>query len=302
MADNLPVIEVSKLSKRYPGASNFAIKDLNLKINPGEVYGFLGPNGAGKSTTIRLLMNFIQPTSGGGKIAGRDIVTESVAIKRQVGYLAGDVELYPKMTGHQFLRYLSELQPPKRASYQQELAKIFQANLSRRIDTLSKGNRQKIGLIQALMHEPEVLILDEPTGGLDPLMQEAFYELVKSTKAKGTTFFISSHNLAEVQKMCDRVGFIRDGQLISEVTIADLSKTAVQTFDVTFAAEAPLLELKKLKHTQVTSNSPSHVSVHIRGDLSPLFTVLAHHGVLSLDSRGINLEEEFLRFYKGSKR
>lgn len=302
MAEVLPAIEAQKLSKRYPGASNFALKDLNFKIMPGEVYGFLGPNGAGKSTTIRLLMNFIQPTDGKAKILGRDIVAESVAIKKHVGYLAGDVELYPKMTGRQFLRYLSDLQSPKQASYQGELAKIFQANLNQRIDTLSKGNRQKIGLIQALMHEPDVLILDEPTGGLDPLMQEAFYDLVKTTKAKGTTFFISSHNLSEVQRMCDRVGFIREGKLISEVTIADLAKTAVQTFDITFADEVPLAELKRLKHVQLTANSPHHVSIHIRGDLRPLFMVLASHKVYSLDSRGINLEEEFLRFYKGSKK
>jgi ABC-2 type transport system ATP-binding protein len=300
MAQVAPVttIETQNLGKRYAGGDKFALKSLNIKVKAGEVYGYLGPNGSGKSTTIKLLMNFIQPTEGSATIAGRDIVAEPVPIKRHVGYLAGEVELYSKMTGRDFLRYMAELQPPKSRAYQQELAKAFQASLNQPLGSLSKGNRQKIGIIQAFMHQPDILILDEPTDGLDPLMQEAFYELVRNTKQSGATFFVSSHNLTEVQKMCDRVGFIRSGKLIAEHTIADLAKSSVQTFDIAFADEAPVAELRRIKNARVISNSPRHVSIEVRGQLNQLFTILAKHQVHSLGSRSANLEEEFLHYYK----
>ncbi len=301
MNNERAVIEVDKLSKRYAGSESFALKSLSLKIMPGEVYGFLGPNGAGKSTTTRLLMNFIQPTSGSAQIAGRDIVNESVKIKSQVGYLSGDNPLYGKMTGHQFLEYMGELQPPKRRNRVSDLAKLFKLDLSQPIHTLSKGNRQKVGLVQAFAHEPDVMILDEPTSGLDPLMQEVFYGLVRDAKDKGVSIFVSSHNLAEVQKMCDRVGFIRSGKLIAEQTISDLASSTTKTFDITFDGNAPIQLLKKIKSAVVTQNSPRHATVQIRGDLSPLFAVLARHKVHSLENRDINLEEEFIRFYKEGK-
>lgn len=301
MTDTQPAITAEGLSKRYHGTDRHALKDLNLKIIPGEVYGFLGPNGAGKSTTIRTLMNFIQPTSGTAAILGLDVVKDSVAIKKSVGYLAGNVVLYPKMTGAQFLKYMGELQPLKRAEYIKELAKRFDANLNKRISDLSKGNHQKIGIIQAFAHEPDVLILDEPTSGLDPLMQEQFYELVKESKERGAAVFVSSHNLNEVQKMCDRVGFIKEGELISEQTLADLAKEATQTFDIGFVGEVPLAELKKIKGTKIIKNSPHHVTVHLQGSLSALFAVLAKHEVNSITQREANLEQEFMRFYEGAK-
>lgn len=299
MTSTQPAIVADGLSKRYSGTSDYALKDLDLKIMPGEVYGFLGPNGAGKSTTIRTLMNFIQPTGGTAQICGLDIIKDSVKIKSKIGYLAGEVELYPKMTGREFLRFMAQLQPPKKASYQKELVKMFDANLSRKISDLSKGNKQKIGLIQAFAHEPEVLILDEPTSGLDPLMQEVFFDLVRDMKQQGSTIFVSSHNLSEVQRMCDRVGFIRDGKLIAEQTLADLAREATQTFDIGFADKAPISDLKRLPKADVVQNSSRHVSVHMHGDLSALFAVLARYKVSSINQREANLEQEFLRFYKG---
>lgn len=294
-----PAIIAEGLSKRYPGTNKHALKDLNLRIMSGEVYGFLGPNGAGKSTTIRTLMNFIQPTSGKAQICGLDIVKESVRVKSRVGYLAGEVELYPKMTGRQFLQFMAELQPPKNIGFQKELVKLFDASLNKKIRDLSKGNRQKIGLIQAFMHEPEVLILDEPTSGLDPLMQEAFFDLVRNMRDRGCTLFISSHNLSEVQKMCDRVGFIREGKLIAEQNIGEFNKNAPQIYDIAFAEPAPLEKLKKIPHAKVTSNTPYHVTVQVKGDLSALLTTLSLCKVHSLDRRESALEEEFLSFYKG---
>lgn len=298
MVSEDPSILAEGLSKRYPGSKTFALRDLNLRIMPGEVYGFLGPNGAGKSTTIRTLMNFIQPTSGRAQILGSNIVKQAVEIKKKIGYLPGELNLYYRMSGRNFLAYMSELQPPRRVGYRRELANIFDANLDMRIGKLSKGNRQKIGLIQAFMHEPDVLILDEPTSGLDPLMQENFFELVRQTKARGATLFISSHNLSEVQKMCDRVGFIREGRLISEQVISEFVESAVQTFDIAFAGHAPLAEIKRLAGIKAVSNSPRHVTVHIRGDLAPFFRLLAKHKVHTLDRRETSLEEEFLKFYK----
>jgi ABC-2 type transport system ATP-binding protein len=291
-------ISAYNLSKRYPGAKKYALRGLDFDIKTGEVYGFLGPNGAGKSTTIRLLMNFILPTTGEAKILDLDSVADSVEVKSIVGYLSGEIALYPKMTGRQFLSYMQQLQPPKRTSYVRELIRQFNFDSREKIGNLSKGNRQKLGIIQAFMHEPAVLILDEPTSGLDPLMQEAFFELVRRHKQQGTTLFISSHNLSEVQKMCDRVGFIRDGQLIAEQNIGDFAKETTQTYDISFAKNAPLVELKRLPKAKVLVHTQRYVTVKMKGDLTALFAVLARHKVNSLDRRESVLEEEFLSFYK----
>lgn len=299
--DQAPTIATFGLGKRYGSNTSYAVKDLNLNILPGEVYGFLGPNGAGKSTTIRLLMNFIQPTEGHALIKNLNIVDEAKELKKFVGYLSGEIALYNKMTGKQFLNYMGQLQPPKKAGYAHQLAGLFRVDLSIKIGQLSKGNRQKIGLIQAFMHEPSVIILDEPTGGLDPLMQEVFFELVRDSKARGATLFISSHNLSEVQKVCDRVGFIRAGKLVAEQTISELSNQAVQTYSISFADKAPLTQLRGIKGAKVTANTPRHVTVKIKGDLKPLFLTLAHHKVNGLEREEINLEEEFMRFYGEGK-
>lgn len=294
-------ISAYNLSKRYSGTKKYAVRGLDFDIRTSEVYGFLGPNGAGKTTTIRLLMNFIAPTQGEAKILDLDTVNDSVEIKSKVGYLSGEIAFYPKMTGRQFLAYMEELQPPKNKTYQRQLIRLFEFDASRKIGELSKGNRQKLGIIQAFMHQPEILILDEPTGGLDPLMQEAFYELVRQTKARGGTLFISSHNLGEVQKMCDRIGFIRSGRLIAEQAIGDFSALSTQVYDISFANEAPVAELERRLKAKVTLHTPRYVTVKVKGNLSGLFGVLARYQVNSLDRRESNLEEEFLSFYKRTK-
>jgi len=295
-------INIQGLSKKYAGSDKFALENLTLSVHPGEVYGFLGPNGAGKSTTIRTLLNFIQPTSGTAQILGLDIVTDSVAIKKSVGYLAGDAVLYPKLTGREFLSYMGDLQPPKHAGYVNELAKRFQAELNMKLRDLSKGNRQKIGLIQAFMHEPAVLVLDEPTSGLDPLMQEEFFKLVRESKARGASIFFSSHNLAEIQKTCDRVGFIRQGKLIAEQVVAEVAATAARTFDITFADVPTRAELRSIAGAKVEMSSPSQATIHLSGDLAPMFRVLARHKVLGINQRELDLEQEFLHFYKGESK
>lgn len=290
-------IQLNSLSKKYPGTDAYALKDVSLQVNRGEVYGFLGPNGAGKSTTIRTLLNFLQPSGGSAVILGMDIVEDSVEIKRHIGYLAGEVALYPQLDGRQFLDYLERLQPPKHRDYRRTLVDMFNVELHKPTAELSKGNRQKLGIVQAFMHEPEVLVLDEPTSGLDPLMQAAFYNLVETAKQNGAAVFLSSHDLAEVQKMCDRVGFIRGGELVAQQTIADLQQTAAHTFDITFKGTPPIEALQRVKGAQVRPVSSNTVSIQLRGELAPLFAVLGRQNVVSLEQHEINLEEEFLEFY-----
>lgn len=292
-------IEISRLTKRYPGAKRDALSRVSLKVRKGEVYGFLGPNGAGKSTTIRTLLNFLQPTSGSAKILGMDIVSDSVRIRRHIGYLSGDMAIYPKMTGKQFLKYMSEIQPLKNKKIISKLAKDLKADLNKKMGDLSRGNRQKIGLIQAFMHEPEIFILDEPTSGLDPLMQEVFYSMLDQVKSRGASIFMSSHILTEVQKTCDRIGFIRDGVLVSERSISEMETEAAQTFEITFNSKPPIAEIKKIKGVKkVTQVRDGVVKLHMHGDLSGLFRVLAKHSVKRVDSGELNLEDEFMSFYE----
>lgn len=294
----VPAIETNKLSKRYGRGDKYALKDLSIKVMPGEVYGFLGPNGAGKSTAIRLLMNFIQPTDGSATILGQDIVQDSVNIKRSVGYLSSDAGMYKKMTGQQYLDYMSELQPASSAKYRKELVKRLSADPNKKLGELSRGNRQKIGIIQAFMHQPQILILDEPTSGLDPLMQEEFYGLVKEARQRGASVFASSHILSEVQKMCDRVGIIRDGKLVGEREIAEMAAEAAQTFDITFAGKPPLAKLKKLRGVRNVGQEDNRLTLHFHGKLAPLLAELSTYDVTAIDTRQLDLEEVFLGFYQ----
>jgi ABC-2 type transport system ATP-binding protein len=293
---------LDKLSKQYSGSKKLALNNVSLHINSGEVYGFLGPNGAGKSTAIRTLLNFIQPTSGSAKILGLDIVNDSVEIKKSIGYLSGDFAVYPKLTGRQYIEFMSELQPPVSKKYVDELIKRLDAEPKKRMGELSRGNRQKFGIIQAFMHQPQILILDEPTSGLDPLMQEQFYQLVDEAKQRGSAVFISSHILSEVQRTCDRVGIIRDGKLIEERVIADMAKEASQTFDITFSGKIPLSDLKKIKGAKISNTTDTTVSVHMHGKLAPLFAVLANNDVVKIDARNLDLEDMFLGFYSGKEK
>lgn len=290
------------LTKRYPGTQTDALHDLNLEIKSGEVYGFLGPNGAGKSTTIRLLMNFIQPTGGSAHIAGLDIVKESVAVKRHVGYLAGDVALYPKTTGRELLDYLFRLQGAHDTEYRHRLEKRFQASLDQPIKTLSKGNRQKIGILQALMHRPEVLILDEPTSGLDPLMQEAFYDTVREAAERGTAILMSSHNLSEAQRACDRVGIIKQGKLIHEQSIGEQSDLGNPVFIVTLGSHGEAAKLKKAPHLKfVSAQGSDTVIVQADSELSAALKTLSGFNIKKLSTQQLSLEDEFIQFYGDDK-
>lgn len=298
MADIKNGIVITSLSKRYSGSKRLALDSLNLQVNPGEIYGFLGPNGAGKTTTIRLLLNFLQPTDGSAHVNGLDVVNDSLRIRQSIGYLSGDMALYPRMTGTHYLSYMGELQGVRDLSYQKELIKRLKPDLDKKMGELSRGNKQKIGIIQALMHKPEVLILDEPTTGLDPLMQEVFYDLLKQAKSRNATIFVSSHILSEVQKMCDRVGIIRDGKLVGEREIAELASEATHTFDIEFASKPPVAKLKKIAGVTIQSSDKESVTLHMHGTLSDLLAELAKHDVTHIDTRSLDLESEFMHFYE----
>ncbi|HYH36249.1 MAG TPA: ABC transporter ATP-binding protein [Candidatus Saccharimonadales bacterium] len=295
-------IDCQDLTKRYKGTDTDALHRLNIKVSRGEVYGYLGPNGAGKSTTIRLLMNFIQPTGGTAKIGGLDIVKDSVAIKRHVGYLAGDVALYPKTTGRELLDYLYDLQGGNDRPYRQKLERRFEAQLDQPIRSLSKGNRQKIGILQAFMHRPEVLILDEPTSGLDPLMQEAFYETVREARSDGVAILMSSHNLAEAQRVCDRAGIIKHGKLIHEQSVSGDSDLGRQVFRVTLAGHGDIAKLKKTPGLKFLSMEGGTIAlVQADGPLREALGALSKFDIRDFSTQQLNLEDEFIEFYGAEK-
>jgi ABC-2 type transport system ATP-binding protein len=296
------VIDCQKLSKRYNGSEAYALKDLTLQVRAGEVYGYLGPNGAGKSTTIRTLLNFIQPTAGRATIAGLDIVEDSVKVKRRLGYLAGDVALYKKNTGRELLDYLFGLQGASNYAYRRKLEKRFQADLHKPVGSLSKGNRQKIGIIQAFMHEPDVLILDEPTSGLDPLMQEAFYETLTECRDRGVATLMSSHNLAEAQRVSDRVGIIKNGKLIHEQSVSGSDDLGKPVFRVVLSKKVDLAKLKKAAHLKFLSQEgESTALVQAEDKIEEALKSLSQFDIQDFTSQQLNLEDEFLEFYGDSE-
>ena len=226
-------VRVEHLTRTF-GARR-GVTDVSFDVDAGEVFGFLGPNGAGKSTTIRLLLGLYRATSGRMRVFDLDPIGDSVAIHRRVGYLPGDLALYPKLTGRQHLDRFAAIRGMRDGSYRDQLAERFNAELDRPVHTLSKGNRQKIGVVLAFMHRPDLLVLDEPTSGLDPLLQNEFANLVRETVADGRTVFLSSHELDEVQRVVDRLAIIKDGRIIVTDTVEGLRRDAPRTVALTFA-------------------------------------------------------------------
>jgi ABC-2 type transport system ATP-binding protein len=258
-----PAIAIAGLSKDY--GSGHGLFELDLEIEPGEVFGFLGPNGAGKSTTMRLLLDLIKPTSGGAPVLGFDTRENSLEIRRRVGFLPGDFALYPKLTGAQVLDYLAELRGGVDRRVRDALAERFDADLDRPIRELSTGNRQKLGLIQAFMHDPELLILDEPIAGLDPLVQQSFHRLLAETSARGHTVFLSSHTLSEVERVTHRVAILRKGRLVVVDSLEKLRKVAVQRLEIEFSASVPVDTFRALPGVREATADGRRLSVAFEG-------------------------------------
>ena len=289
-------ITTSALTKKYGDFA--AVDQLNLEVKPGEVFGFLGPNGSGKSTTIRCLLDLARPTSGTATVLGLDSRLDAPAIHRRVGYCPGDLALYPKLTGHETIEYLSNLRGGSDLTVAESLADRFNADLSRRCSEYSSGNRQKIGLIQAFMHEPELVILDEPSTGLDPLVQQSLHSLIDETRAAGRTVFLSSHTLSEVERVADRVGILRHGKLVEVASVQELKAIAIRRLDFEFANDIDSTVLASIPGVKQVWGEGRRLSLSYEGSPDAILAASAQLGVSSLSSRDSDLEEIFLAYYR----
>jgi ABC-2 type transport system ATP-binding protein len=288
-------IRTEQLTKSY--GPNRGVFELALRVERGEIFGFLGPNGAGKTTTIRLLMGLTRPDAGRAFIFGLDIQAAAVAIHRRVGYLPGEFALDPHLTGRQALTYLSNLRGGIDWPHLETLRQRLDLDLDRPFGQYSHGNKQKVGLIQAFMHRPELLILDEPTSGLDPLNQETVAELVREARADGATVFLSSHVLAEVEALCERVGFVREGRLMSVSSVHDLLKLRAHEVEVEFAEASPaeaFIDVKGLSDVRMTDNT---LRCLVHGEMDELIKTLGRYRILRMTSREPSLNDVFLRLY-----
>ena len=299
MSDNEIIINTAKLTKFY--GKQLGIEDVDLEVQRGEVFGYLGPNGAGKTTTIRTLLDFIRPTRGAATVFNLDIRQSSVEIHRRVGYLNGELALYNDMTGEDLLKYLGNLRGGLDWKYVRELAARFECDLPRRIQGLSMGNKQKLGLLQAFMHKPELLILDEPTNGLDPLMQHQFYDLLNETKKEGRTVFHSSHILPEVEKVCDRVGIIRQGRLVTVETIESLKSHSVRQLEILFTGTVPKDKFINIPGVRDIVLQDNILTCTVVGSLDALVKAAAQFEVVNIISHEPTLEEIFMTYYNEGK-
>jgi ABC-2 type transport system ATP-binding protein len=274
-----------------------ALDDLSITVEPGEIFGFLGPNGAGKSTTIRLLLGFLHPTAGSARVFGLDAVHDSVAIRGRVGYLPGGIALYDSLSGEQQLDYMADLsgRPPVRRAELLDRLELSARTLKRGVRDYSRGMRQKIGLVQALQHDPELAILDEPSEGLDPLMQRSFYDILAGLRAAGRTIFFSSHVLSEVERVCDRVAIIRRGRLVALENVADLLARRKRNVEMRVVGPPP--NLAGVPGVTAVQTTDGLVTLHLEGDTGPFLQAIAGARITDLTIEPAHLEEAFLEFY-----
>jgi ABC-2 type transport system ATP-binding protein len=289
-------IETVGLTKHYGRARG--IDDVSLSVEPGEVFGFLGPNGAGKTTTIRTLLGLLRPTAGTARIHGADVVSEGVLARSRTGFLPGDFDFDPRVTGDELVDLFADLRGVSDRSFARELARRFDADLQRPIGDLSRGNRQKIGLIQALAHRPAVVVMDEPTSGLDPLMQEEFDRLVDELRGAGSTVFLSSHNLDEVERMCDRVGILREGRLVAVESVEALTGRALRRVVVAFDnGGVPSHELAHIAGVRDVELHGHRLTFSVAGELDPILRLIAAHHVVDLEVTRPSLEDAFAAYF-----
>lgn len=296
LAHDQPVIATANLTKRYGRIA--ALADLDLTVPPGVIYGFLGPNGAGKTTAIRLLMGFIQPSAGRAAIFGHDTWRDGVAARRDLGFLVNAEALYPDLSGRDQLDYAASIsgRPPVLRRQLLDALELSDEALGRRLGSYSKGMRQKLALTAALQHDPALLILDEPTDGLDPLIQHAFEAILCERRDQGRTIFMSSHDLAEVERICERVAVVREGRLILEGAIADLTRHHRRTAEVRFAGAVPE-SLAAQPRVTVVERDGSLASLTIDGDVTPLVRYLAGTELVDLLLPPPRLEDIFMGLY-----
>lgn len=295
----MSIINISHLTKDYGNGKG--VFDISLDIKQGEVYGYLGPNGAGKSTTMRHLMGFSKPQSGTVKIYDMDCWSEQKEIQKRIGYLPGEISFPDDMTGLQYLKLIAKMRGMKDFSYAEELLKYFEINPNTGIKRMSKGMKQKIGIVSAFMHKPDVLLLDEPTSGLDPLMQNRFIELMEKVKSEGKTIILSSHIFEEVEKTCDRIGMIRNGKLIKEVTVDELRHSQFKTYKIEFTDNLAIQNMRSIFPNATYRETQNQIIVSINDtEINHLISELSKYNLNFLKEEKHTLEEYFMQFYGGN--
>jgi len=291
----MQAIKTTGLTRLYRNGRG--IRNVNLEVRQGEVFGFLGPNGAGKTTLIRTLLGFMHPQSGQAEMLGLDAVARSREVRQKVGYLPSDPALYDFLTGQQNIDFALAVRGIKNKNRVKALADRLEVDLKRRLKSLSRGNKQKVAIVTALAHDPELIILDEPTSGLDPLVQEIFGQLIREERARGKTIFMSSHVLSEVETLCDRVGVIRDGEIVTVDQVENLKKQRVKYVTAEFREAAPdLSEVQGVRNVAVEGRK---VRFTFHGGIDPLIAELAKRSLVDLTLADPPLEEVFRAFYEG---
>jgi ABC-2 type transport system ATP-binding protein len=293
-----PVIETHTLTRSF--GPHRGIIDVNLRVEQGEVFGFLGPNGAGKSTTIRILMGLYHASSGTAQVLGRDPLSDAVDVHRRTGYLPGELAVYPRVTGREILDRFGSARGLRDTRYRDELIERFGAEVDRPTQTLSKGNKQKLGIVLAFMHRPELLVLDEATSGLDPLLQQEFISLIRETTADGRTVFLSSHDLDEVQRVVHRLSIIREGRIVVTDTVDGLRRHAPRTIELVFDRDVETAALTHLDGVQVTKADPRRLRLTIAGPIAPVLRAIAPLDPIDLLARPADLDELFLDYYRST--
>jgi ABC-2 type transport system ATP-binding protein len=286
----LAIIEVRDLTKYYGDIRG--IEDLSLDVEEGEIFGYLGPNGAGKTTTIRTLLGFLKPTSGEARVLGKDIREEIVDIKEKVGYVPGDLSLYGNLTGRELLDYFSSLRGSD-PTLLDDLLERFPVPMDRKIEGYSRGMKQMVAIIQAFMNDPQLVVMDEPTAGLDPLMQQTVYDFLEQEKRRGRTVFFSSHILSEVDRICDRVGIIRGGKLVALEDIESLKAKRGKKVRVKIEGDP-----ERFKGPKGTTTEEGWIQFVIEGDINPWIRELSRFKVLNLEVESFSLEDVFMRYYE----
>ena len=287
------MIEIHKLTKVYKGGKG--IFDVSFQVGEGEAFGYLGPNGAGKTTTIRNLLGFIFPDSGSCRVAGHDSASHADRIQRVVGYIPGEMAFFDDMTGHQFLEFMSAMRGDIQGTRRAQLVDRFELTADTRIRKMSKGNKQKLGLVTAFMHDPAVYILDEPTSGLDPLMQQRFVDLILEEKGRGKTILMSSHMFEEVDRTCDRAGIIRDGRLVDVENVQNLKSKQQRRYLVHVESDADI-EILRQSRLDV-SVQDRRVEITITDDSAPMLQALSRCRVSGLEAVSQSLEDVFMQYY-----
>ncbi len=287
------VVELKKVTKSF--GKKVAVNDVSISIDKGEIFGFLGPNGAGKTTTIRCLMDFIRPTSGTVKLFGKELSDADKTYKNRIGFLSADSILYGNWTGQAHVNYVSRVRGVEQNAH--ELAKQFGLDLKVKVGHLSSGNKQKLGVILAIMHKPELLVLDEPTRGLDPILQQEIYAILKDFRKKGGAVIMSSHNLNEVEQVCDRIGIIKNGKMVASETIQGVRQMKIHIVKASFGGTYDEKDFK-LPNAEIIKAEKREIELHVKGNLNALLQRLSRYSVSDLEITHASLEDVFMRYYE----